>query len=255
MGEWYLWFLGAIQWVFILFLCISFLVEIQQSFWCIEHTIKTIPTTHKVVALTIDDGPHYKTTPEILAVLKEKHVRATFFVLGENVERSQELLNQEVTDGHEIGNHAYSHKPLTKMTKNQIKEELTKTENLITKVASKPVLFRPPGGTYNKVVLQTAQDTGYTTVLWSIDPHDWDHPSVKQVVAQVINNVKPGSIVLLHDGQYPLPTSKAISVIIDTLKNQGYEFVTVSELLQYYEIRPTYTAHNTWDLIQEFIDR
>lgn len=202
-----------------------------------NEVIKKVPTTHKVVALTIDDGPHYKTTPLMLAILREKKVKLTLFILGENAAAHPELLAQAVADGHEIANHAYSHKSLAKMNKREIEEELDKAEKAITLVAPKPTLFRPPGGAYNDNVLAEAKERGYTTILWSIDTGDWRRPSVSQVVDSVMQHVEPGSIVLLHEGQYPLPTPEAIGIIIDKLREQGYSIVTVSELLQYYEVR------------------
>lgn len=200
-----------------------------------DQVIKKVPTTHKVVALTIDDGPHYKTTPQMLAVLKEKHVKLTLFILGENAARHPEILAQAVGEGHEIATHGYSHNLLTKMSPKEVAEEMDKTEQAITIVAPKPILFRPPGGAYNENVITEARKRGYTTILWSVDPGDWRRPSVEQVVDTVMKNVKPGSIVLLHEGQYPLPTPEAIGIIIDRLQQQGYSIVTVSELLQYYE--------------------
>ena len=202
-----------------------------------DKVIKKVPTTHKVVALTIDDGPHYKTTPQMLAVLKEKKVKLTLFILGQNAAANPEILAAAVADGHEIATHAYSHNSLAKMSKEEIGEEFDKAEKVITAAAPKPVLFRPPGGAYNDNVLAEARKRGYTTILWSIDPGDWRRPSVSQVVDGVMNKVEPGSIVLLHEGQYPLPTPEAIGIIIDKLREQGYEIVTVSELLQYYEVR------------------
>ncbi|WP_371361668.1 Peptidoglycan-N-acetylglucosamine deacetylase [Sporomusa rhizae] len=203
-------------------------------------TISSVPTTHKVVALTIDDGPHYKVTPEILAVLREKQVKVTFFVLGENAEQNPKLLAQEVNDGHEIGTHTYSHPKLPKLNANKLNEEFEKAEKAIATIAPKPTLFRPPGGFYNSQVLDIAHQKGYTVVLWSIDPRDWSCPPKEQVVKRVLKDVKPGSIVLLHDGQYPLPTPEALATIIDNLREQGYTFVTVSELLQYYEVRSSF---------------
>jgi peptidoglycan/xylan/chitin deacetylase (PgdA/CDA1 family) len=189
----------------------------------------------KVVALTIDDGPHYKTTPQMLAVLREKKVKLTLFILGESAQRHPELLAQAVADGHEIATHAYSHNSLAKMSQVEVGEELDKAEKVIGMVAPKPTLFRPPGGAYNDKVLIEARKRGYRTILWSIDPADWRRPSVDHVVDTVMNHIQPGSIVLLHDGQYPLPTPQAIGIIIDRLREQGYSIVTVSELLQYYE--------------------
>ena len=200
--------------------------------------IKKVPTTHKVVALTVDDGPHAKTTPQMLAVLREKNVKVTLFILGKNAESHPEVLAQAVADGHEIATHAYSHKFLSKMSIEEAGEELDKAEKIIMAVAPKPTLFRPPGGGYSDDVTAEAEKRGYTTILWSVDSSDWRQISVKQVVDNVINSVEPGSIVLLHEGQFPLPTPAAIGIIIDKLRAQGYSIVTVSELLQYFEIRP-----------------
>lgn len=210
-------------------------------------TISYVSTIHKVVAITIDDGPHYKVTPEILAVLKEKQVKATFFVLGTNVAQNPQLLAQEVADGHEIGTHTYSHPLLTKLDSKKIAEEFDKAEKILLQAtAPKPTLFRPPGGFYNSQVIEVAHQRGYTVVLWSVDPRDWSCPPTEKVVAQVVSEVKPGSIILLHDGQYPLPTPQALRAIIDHLRKNGYEFVTVSELLQYNETR------HSFDLLSKY---
>lgn len=238
----------------ILYSCFIFAIvvmgEFVQNQLDNDQIIYKAQVPRKVIALTIDDGPHYKTTPEILAVLKEKQVKATFFVLGINAEQSPALLAQEVLDGHEIGSHAYSHLALPTLTKKSIEEEFNKTEKIILAQAPQPVLFRPPGGVLNSKVAEVAKQKGYKVILWSIDPHDWQRPSTEKVVDFVIKEAKPGSIVLLHDGQYPLPTPHAIGTIIDTLRKDGYEFVTVSELLQYNnEYHPSKTS------IKELFDR
>lgn len=215
-------------------------LNLQEALWCNARMIVRVPTTHKVVALSIDDGPHVKTTPEILAVLREKKVHATFFVLGSNAEKHPNLLAQQLADGHELGNHAYSHALLPSLSKERIDTELSKTERAIVAAGYKPTLFRPPGGEYNKKVLALAQDKGYTIIMWTIDPSDWQCPPASTVVDRVMAQVKPGSIILLHDGQYPLPTPKALGIMIDRLRDQGYQIVTVSELLDYYEVRTAY---------------
>lgn len=198
-------------------------------------TISEMPTNHKVVALTFDDGPERRTTPEVLSVLREKKVRATFFVIGENAERYPNLLAEEVRDGHEIGNHSYDHKSLPRLSEAAIDQELERTENAIANVAPRPTLFRPPGGKLNKRVLAAAQNKGYTTVLWSVDSRDWRRPSVDKLVNSILREVKPGSIILFHDGKYPSPTPAAVAIIIDRLRGAGYELLTVSELLQSYD--------------------
>ena len=202
-----------------------------------DKAIRKVPTTHKVVALTVDDGPHDMMTPQLLAVLREKNAKVTFFVLGEHAAAHPEIVAQEVADGHEVASHAYNHRFLSKVSKEEMGEEFDKAEKAIMVAAPKPVLFRPPGGAYNDTVVAEAQVRGYTTILWSVDPGDWRRPSVASVVENVMNHVEPGSIVLLHDGQYPLPTPEALGIIIDKLREQGYSIVTVSELLQYYEVR------------------
>jgi peptidoglycan/xylan/chitin deacetylase (PgdA/CDA1 family) len=228
---------GRVFFAGVLGIMLSAAVMVQGVVTENNKVIKKVPTTHKVVALTIDDGPHYKTTPQVLAVLREKKVKLTLFILGENAAAHPEILAEAVADGHEIATHAYSHKSLAKMDRRAIGEEFDKAEKAITAVAPKPILFRPPGGAYNDNVLAEAQLRGYTTILWSIDPGDWRRPSVSHVVDSVVNHIEPGSIVLLHDGQYPLPTPEALGIIIDKLREQGYSIVTVSELLQYYEVR------------------
>lgn len=222
------------------------LFEPKLALWGHDpRTITQISTAHKIIALTIDDGPHYKTTPEILAVLKEKNVHATFFVLGANVDERPDILAQEAAEGHEIAIHGYHHNSLVGISQLRIKEELSKTEEAIRKVLPlRPVLFRPPGGEYNDTVLTIAKEKGYSIVLWNIDPKDWTRPPVQAVRDNVLKAIAPGSIILLHDGQYPLPTPKALALIIDQLREQGYDFVTVSELLQLQNIRPTLFRHD-----------
>lgn len=225
---------SMVYWSFVL-LTVLVAVKIENLLVDIQPTIRMVPTTRKVVALTFDDGPLDKTTPEILGILREKNVRATFFVLGEQVTKFPTLVQQEYMEGHEIGSHAFDHNNLTKINSIQVKEQLDKTEELISKLADTPTLFRPPGGNYNDTVLKLAKDKGYLVILWSIDTNDWRLHSVGRIVNSVINNVKPGSIILLHDGIYPASTPEALEFIIDGLRRRGYEFVTVNELLEYYE--------------------
>lgn len=221
---------------------ISLLAGIKlENYWIdVAPVVKNVHTSHKVVALTFDDGPLNDTTPEILRILKEKKVKATFFVVGERVKRFPMLVRQEIWEGHEVGAHTYSHPNLTKLSKNQLEEEIDKTEKIISTVAPKPNLFRPPGGSYNDAIMKLTRDKGYRTILWSIDTQDWRSPSVGDIVNSVLKDVKPGSIILLHDGKYPSPTPEAVEFIIDNLRSLGYEFVTTSELLQDYEPKHSY---------------
>lgn len=199
--------------------------------------VRFVPTTHKIIALTIDDGPHAQTTPKLLQVLREKQAKVTFFVLGANAAANKELVRQAAKEGHEIGSHAYSHNFLSKMPPAEYEAEMDQANQLIRELAHEPAVFRPPGGAWNDTIALAARMRGQTTILWSIDTGDWRRLSVGEVVQNVIKKAKPGSIVLLHDGQPALPTPEAVAIIIDKLREKGYEFVTVSELLQYYEVR------------------
>lgn len=200
-----------------------------------EPLIKNVPTTKKIVALTFDDGPHPDSTPKLLAVLRQKEVKATMFVLGENVEKQPELFKQMVVDGHEIGSHAYNHIHMQRISAQERARQFERLEQAVSIAGVKPVLFRPPGGGYSDKMIEEARRRGYRTILWSIDPRDWSRPGVNHIVNTVMANIKPGSIILLHDGQYELQTAEAVGVIIDRLRSQGYSIVTVGELLQSYE--------------------
>lgn len=201
--------------------------------------VRHVDTAEKVIAFTFDDGPNPKTTPELLQVLREKNVKATFFVLGENAKVHPELVEKALSEGHEIGSHSYTHRHLKNLSQAECAEELDKADAMIRTVAPGPTLFRPPGGLYNEGVLAEAGKRGYTTILWSIDPTDWKRPGVDYVVKEVMKKAKPGGIVLMHDGMSPLPTPKAVAILIDRLRADGYAIVTVSELLKYEEAKQT----------------
>ncbi|VBB06821.1 polysaccharide deacetylase [Lucifera butyrica] len=203
-----------------------------------DKIVKKVPTTHKVLALTFDDGPYPGTTENLLTVLKEKHVRGTFFVLGSNAERYPQLLAEIVANGHEVASHSYTHRFINRLSKNEFEQEIVKAENAISRIAPKPTLFRPPGGGYNDRMVSELAKRGYTTVLWSIDPRDWEGRGVEQIVNTVVKEAAPGGIILLHEGKCAKSTAAAVEILIDRLREKGYEFVTVSGLLRYYEMRP-----------------
>lgn len=202
-----------------------------------DMVVRKIPTTHKVIALTFDDGPSTATTPQLLRVLRDKEVKATFFVLGTSIQRAPSLLSAIAGDGHEVASHSFTHRHSNAIPKEELFRELDKTSELIAAVAARPTLFRPPGGGYNDNLVRELKQHGYTTVLWSIDPRDWERRSSAQISSFVIEKAVPGAIVLLHEGECAAGTSEAVGKIIDTLRAQGYEFLTIGELLQYYEVR------------------
>lgn len=197
--------------------------------------IRDNPDAGKCIALTFDDGPHPEYTPQILDILDEYGVKATFFVVGENASRYPGLVSRVISSGHEVGNHTWSHKGMKELSSEQISEEIAKTHDFLkTNFDYSPVLFRPPGGGEYKKALEKTEEMGYKYVLWSwhTDPKDWKSPSAESIAKAVMDTVGNGDIVLLHDyvsGKSSTPA--ALRQIIPSLLAQGYSFVTVSELL------------------------
>ena len=192
------------------------------------------PNESKKIAITFDDGPHPVYTPEILSILAEYGVRATFFVVGENAEWYPELVRRELAAGHEIGNHTYSHANLRKSGYDTVLTEILDMENAVYENAEyRCHLLRPPGGLYGDPVCHAAEMLDSHVILWSIDTRDWAHTPRKTIVDMVLDQVKSGDIILFHDyiGGGDSPTPDAIRQIIPALLARGYRFVTVSELL------------------------
>jgi len=185
------------------------------------------------IALTFDDGPDEVYTKEILDILDEYNVNATFFVIGKNAEKHPELLLKEVSEGHEVGNHTYSHPHLKTQSDASLLTELRAADKVIFDASGvNPTLFRPPEGKCGKCVMTAVKEMGYTIILWSVDTRDWECRPVNEIVRNVKKNVKPGSIILFHDyvaGKSSTP--EALKVIIPDLLEQGYTFVTITELI------------------------
>lgn len=192
-----------------------------------------IKTEDKVIALTFDDGPHSTYTPQILDLLSLYDAKATFFVVGERAEKHPEIILREIEDGHEIANHTYTH-PFSSST-DQLKMELEKTNKLIHSITGiYPVLYRPVGGNYNEHTINAAVESGYKVIMWSWhqDTEDWKRPGTQKIINKVLSGTTPGNIILFHDaGGNRSQTVEALKEILPELKKQGYEFVTVSELL------------------------
>ncbi len=188
----------------------------------------------KKIALTFDDGPHPSKTDKILDLLAEYQIHATFFVIGQNVAAYPEVVRREIKEGHEIGNHTYSHKSLYRCQKETVEKEIISTEEiLIDKTGCVPRVFRPPEGAYTCDILDVAGRMNYDVILWTIDTRDWAKASTDQIVSTVLKKVKNGSIILMHDFTISgTHTLDALKILIPKLLDMGYEFVTVSELIQ-----------------------
>lgn len=191
---------------------------------------------HPVIALTFDDGPSRTLTPQLLDVLKEKGVPATFFLLGVSVaDADPALLQRMIDEGHEIGNHSYDHKSYKNSTEDEIREQLQKTNDLIYEaIGVTPTIMRPPNGESNDAVLALSNEFGMAVVNWSYQscPSDWvkENQTIEYLSNYVIDNASNGHIVLLHDIHQA--TVDSIAPMIDGLRAKGYRFVTVSELLE-----------------------
>jgi len=197
-----------------------------------------VPTEKKVIALTFDDGPDPVETTEILEILKQYNAKATFFVLGNRVEKYPHIVQTEMIAGHEIANHTFYHSYFNRHSSGTLlMQELTKTSDAIFKATGlKPTLFRPPGGYYSEKMVNTIRGAGYQIILWSWhqDTEDWKGPPVAKIVNKVLNNARNGDIVLFHDHvEGKSSTPSALRQIMPELARRGYTFVTVSELLQY----------------------
>lgn len=193
-------------------------------------------TEEKVIAFTFDDGPHPQYTDQILHILAKEGVRATFFEIGMNIESYPEITKRVIAAGHEIGNHTYSHPIVCHTTNEQMETEIRKTDRLLAELGyTMPKLFRPPQGICPQNFRNLLKKTEKTAILWNIDTRDWDNRTTAEIVKEVEEHVRGGDIVLFHDYVgCPNSTIAAIKKLIPTLKDRGYQFVTVSELLSFY---------------------
>lgn len=216
----------------ILFSLLSFSTQADAAS---SHFITKGNTSSKVVALTFDDGSDGTNISKILKILKDNNVKATFFLTGSGANNHPQAIKNIAAHGHQIGNHSYSHPDFTTLTAAQIKNELTKTETTVKNLTGKTTkpIFRAPYGASNTNVLKAVGEAGYThTIQWNIDTVDWKGVSASQITNKVMNNLVPGTIVLMHTGAGASGTPGALPNMISKMKAQGYKFVTVSELLK-----------------------
>jgi len=194
-------------------------------------TFSVVHTDGPYIAMTFDDGPSATLTPKLLDLLAARHIKVTFFVIGENVAEHPEIVARAAREGHEIGNHSWSHPNFAKMSQENVRSQLQRTDDAIKNATGKrPTLMRPPYGSLTDREKHWIHDEfGYEVILWDVDPYDWKRPGPAVVRNRILKETRPGSIVLSHD-IHP-GTIEAMPATLDALEAKGFKFVTVSELI------------------------
>lgn len=204
-----------------------------------ELPIYSVKTSEKKVAISFDCAWGTEYTDKLLSVMKEKDVICTFFAVEFWTEKYPDYVKKITEHGHDMGTHSATHPYMSKLSVNTIEKELKTSTLAIEKITGKPVkLFRPPYGDYDNKVIKTASSLGLYTIQWDVDSLDWKNLSASEIEQRVVNRVKEGSIVLFHNNG--LHTAEALPNIIDALKNNGFEFVKIYDLIykDNYEILP-----------------
>lgn len=192
-----------------------------------------VQTEEKVLALTFDISWGTKTPAPVLDILKEQQVKATFFISGPWTEKYPEIPRRIAAEGHEIGSHGYQHINLSTLPFLEIKSEIMKAHSSIHKVTNcSPSLIRTPNGDYDNDVILAAEDCGYRVIQWGTDSLDWKNPGIDAIIQRVLNRAHSGDIILMHASDTCQQTAEALPQVINGLREKGYRFVTVSELLQ-----------------------
>ena len=194
-------------------------------------TFNSVHVDGPYIAMTFDDGPSETLTPKLLDLLATHHIKATFFVIGENVAEHPEIVARAAREGHEIANHSWSHPNFGKMSQESVRSQVQRTDDAIKSATGKrPTLLRPPYGSITEREKRWIHDEfGYDIILWDVDPLDWKRPGPAVVRNRILKETRPGSIVLSHD-IHP-GTIEAMPSTFNELEAKGFKFVTVSELI------------------------
>lgn len=227
--------IGGICAVIILFVLVTWRLANSRTFQLFGEIVPRVETSQRVVALTFDDGPTPEAVDQVLSVLRERRVKATFFLIGGALEEHPELGRRIAQEGHEVGNHSYSHERMIFKTPSFIREEIERTDQLIRNTGYQgSIQFRPPYGKKLVLLPYYLSKMHRKSIMWDIEP-DSDSDLAKdadKIVAHVLSQARPGSIILLHVMyKSGAPSISAVPGIIDGLRQRGYEFKTVSELL------------------------
>jgi peptidoglycan/xylan/chitin deacetylase (PgdA/CDA1 family) len=193
------------------------------------------------IAMTFDDGPSSANTPRLLEILKQRNIKATFFLIGENAASNPDLVRQILADGHEIGNHSWTHPQLSKLSDDRVTAEISKTQDTIKEASGfTPTLLRPPYGAITARQREWIESQfGLNIILWSVDPFDWKRPGASVITQRILSQVRPGAIILSHD--IHKQTVDAMPTTLDSLIAKGYKFVTVTQLIAMNKPKPSPT--------------
>lgn len=194
-------------------------------------SVNAVRTSRAAVALTFDDGPHPTHTPVLLDILARYNVKATFYVIGQMVRRYPEILHRIVAEGHEVGNHTWTHPTLSRLGNGSVLNEIDRTQEIVWRtVGALPVTMRPPYGAFtNRQSHMLSDQRNIPTIMWSVDPQDWRRPGSSVVAARMVHGAQPGSVILAHDIHGP--TVRAVPAAIEGIAARGLGFATMSELL------------------------
>ena len=220
--------------------------DVPSNFQGIVISEAKLPPGKKVIALTFDDGPWPSSTAKVLDILKKNNIKGTFFVVGQNVKNYPDLTKRVVTDGHIIANHTWHHWYHHMNAQTAAYEVANTTDIIYQTTGVKTSLFRPPGGNMRNGVAAYAKSNKYAVIMWSSDSMDYSRPGVPRLINNIFREAKPGGIVLMHDGGGDRShTVKALPEIINKFRKQGYEFVTVPELLEMQDQYPHLVAQKS----------
>jgi peptidoglycan/xylan/chitin deacetylase (PgdA/CDA1 family) len=191
------------------------------------------------IAMTFDDGPSSANTPRLLEILKQRNIKATFFLIGQNVASNPDIVRRILADGHEIGNHSWTHPQLSKLSDDRVTAEINKTQDAIKEASGfTPTLLRPPYGAITARQREWIESQfGLSIILWSVDPFDWKRPGASVITQRILSQVRPGAIILSHD--IHKQTVDAMPTTLDSLIAKGYKFVTVTQLIAMNKPKPS----------------
>jgi peptidoglycan/xylan/chitin deacetylase (PgdA/CDA1 family) len=193
------------------------------------------------IAMTFDDGPSAENTPRLLDMLKQRGIKATFFLIGENAQANPNIVKRILVEGHEVGNHTWTHPQLSKLSDDKVKSEISKTQDAISAASGyTPTILRPPYGAITPRQKEWIEkELKLNVIIWSVDPFDWKRPGSAVVTQRILAGAAPGAIVLSHD--IHKQTVDAMPATLDALISKGYKFVTVSQMIALDKPKPSPT--------------